>query len=66
MSHSLDTTTTCRHCETSICQLDGDAITGMGPDADGRDPQPGDWACLITGIDCPGSDDRRHRPHEAE
>jgi hypothetical protein len=54
----------CKHCEGWIRKLDADAVTGMGPDADGREPQPGDWAESVTGIDCPAVDDRRHEPDE--
>lgn len=56
------TRATCRHCQSTIRQLDIDTLDGVGPDADGRNPRPGDWAEEITGIDCPGTDDRRHTP----
>lgn len=62
MPEPPNATTTCRHCEASIRLLAAEDIAGMGADADGRDPQPGDWADLVTGIDCPGTDDRRHEP----
>lgn len=55
----------CRWCDGWIHKLDEDTVTGMGPDADGRQPEPGDWAEQATGIDCPGVDDRKHmRDHE--
>jgi hypothetical protein len=54
----------CRHCEAWIRRLDADSLAGVGPDADGREAEPGDWADLATGIDCPGSDNRAHEPDE--
>lgn len=55
-------TALCKHCGDSIRELDADSVVGVGPDADGREPEPGYWAALATGIDCPGTDDRTHQP----
>lgn len=57
---------TCRYCGGELRRLGPDDLDGVGPDADGREPQPGDWAEPATGIDCPGNDDRVHMPAVAD
>jgi hypothetical protein len=47
----------CARCGAWIRKLDADSIVGMGPDSEGRHPEPGDWATLATGVAC---DDREY------